>query len=111
MQYALALSAVIERGCSIGTNHAENCLAYEFRSDDTRRRTIPRQIIISDIRNAPLYNSIIDAVSCFCLEATASLNGGNFAVIGALLWWRPPVSQGSGLPPERLMAFFFASAY
>jgi MFS family permease len=26
----------------------------------------------------------------------------NFAVIGALLWWRPPVSQGSGLPPERL---------
>ena len=26
----------------------------------------------------------------------------NFAVIGALLWWRPPVSQGSRLPPERL---------
>jgi predicted MFS family arabinose efflux permease len=26
----------------------------------------------------------------------------NFAVIGALLWWRPPASQGSGLPPERL---------
>src|SRR5260370_13990166 len=25
-----------------------------------------------------------------------------FAVIGALLWWRPPASQGSGLPPERL---------
>jgi len=26
----------------------------------------------------------------------------NFAVIGALLWWRPQPSQGSGLPPERL---------
>ena len=26
----------------------------------------------------------------------------NFAVIGALLWWRPPSSQGSGLPAERL---------
>ncbi len=26
----------------------------------------------------------------------------NFAVIGALLWWRPPSSQGNGLPPERL---------
>src|SRR6266436_6768963 len=26
----------------------------------------------------------------------------NFAVIGALLWWRPPASQGSGLPSERL---------
>jgi MFS family permease len=25
----------------------------------------------------------------------------NFAVIGVLLWWRPP-SQGTGLPPERL---------
>ncbi|OKO74349.1 MFS transporter [Bradyrhizobium sp. NAS80.1] len=60
----------------------------------------------------------------------------NFAVIGALLWWRPPAAQGSGLPPERLMGamvigfrharynpnlratliravafFFFASAY
>ena len=59
----------------------------------------------------------------------------NFAVIGALLWWRPPVSQGSRLPPERLagalvigfrharynpnlratlaraVSFFFASAY
>jgi predicted MFS family arabinose efflux permease len=60
----------------------------------------------------------------------------NFAVISALLWWRPPESQGSGLPPERLTSalvigfrharynknlratliravafFFFASAY
>ncbi len=26
----------------------------------------------------------------------------NFAVIGALLWWRPASSQGSALPPERL---------
>jgi predicted MFS family arabinose efflux permease len=26
----------------------------------------------------------------------------NFAVIGALLWWRPPSSQGTRLPPERL---------
>jgi MFS family permease len=26
----------------------------------------------------------------------------NFAVIGALLWWRPPSSQGSGLPAENL---------
>src|SRR6478672_4348003 len=26
----------------------------------------------------------------------------NFGVIGALLWWRPPSSGGSGLPPERL---------
>src|SRR6476619_346322 len=26
----------------------------------------------------------------------------NFAVIGALLWWRPPSSQGSRLPAERL---------
>jgi predicted MFS family arabinose efflux permease len=60
----------------------------------------------------------------------------NFAVIGALLWWRPPASQASRLPPERLIGalvigfrharyngglratliravafFFFASAY
>jgi MFS family permease len=60
----------------------------------------------------------------------------NLAVIGALLWWRPPSSQGNGLPPERLTSalvvglrharynpnlraaliravafFFFASAY
>jgi MFS family permease len=26
----------------------------------------------------------------------------NIGVIGALLWWRPPPSQGTGLPPERL---------
>jgi predicted MFS family arabinose efflux permease len=26
----------------------------------------------------------------------------NFAVIAALLWWRPPSSHGSGLPAERL---------
>ena len=26
----------------------------------------------------------------------------NFAVIGALLWWRPPFSHGSGFPAERL---------
>jgi predicted MFS family arabinose efflux permease len=26
----------------------------------------------------------------------------NLGVIGALLWWRPPSSQPSGLPPERL---------
>ena len=26
----------------------------------------------------------------------------NLAVIGALLWWRPPSSKGNGLPPERL---------
>lgn len=26
----------------------------------------------------------------------------NVAVIGALLWWRPPTSAGSSLPPERL---------
>jgi MFS family permease len=26
----------------------------------------------------------------------------NFAVIGALLWWRPPPSKGNGLPAERL---------
>ncbi|MBH5397192.1 MFS transporter [Bradyrhizobium sp. CNPSo 4010] len=26
----------------------------------------------------------------------------NFAVIGALLWWRPPTPQGNRLPPERL---------
>src|ERR1700741_300833 len=26
----------------------------------------------------------------------------NFAVIGALFWWHPPTSQGTGLPAERL---------
>jgi MFS family permease len=26
----------------------------------------------------------------------------NLGVIAALLWWRPPSSQGTGLPPERL---------
>ncbi|MFZ5739579.1 MAG: MFS transporter [Pseudomonadota bacterium] len=60
----------------------------------------------------------------------------NFAVIGALLWWRPPAARSSSLPPERLFGaivigfrharynlelratliravafFFFASAY
>jgi hypothetical protein len=41
IQYAASPSAAIERGCSIGVNHAQKLLADEFRPDDTRRdRTI-----------------------------------------------------------------------
>lgn len=42
-------------------------------------------------------------IGAFGIAAPFWMNAlSNFAVIGALLWWRPPVSQGSGLPPERL---------
>ena len=84
-------SAAIERGCSIGANHAQNC---RLTSSDLRARVaIARFRIIrarfnkrstpafpkadhrSDICNAPLPNSNIDEVCCVCLEAAALPNG------------------------------------
>src|ERR1700761_5102919 len=84
-------SAAIERGCSIGANHAQSCQLTN--SDLTARVAIARFRIIrarfnkhstqaflkadhrSNIRNALLPNSIIDKVCCACLEAVASLYG------------------------------------
>ena len=91
IQYASSPSAAIERGCSIGANHAQNCQLTS--SDLTTRVAIARFRIIrarfnkrstqafpkadhrSNIRNAPLPNSNIDEVCCVCLEAAASPNG------------------------------------
>ena len=91
IQYAYPPSAAIERGCSIGANHAQNCQLTN--SDLTARVAIARFRIIrarfnkrstqafpkadhrSEYRNALLPNSIIDKVCCACLEAVASPNG------------------------------------
>jgi hypothetical protein len=91
IQYAFPPSATIERGCSIGANHAQNIELTS--SDQTTRAAIARFRIIrarfnkrstlafpkadhhSSICNAPLPNSNIDEVCCVCLEAVASLNG------------------------------------
>jgi hypothetical protein len=84
IQYASSPSATIERGCSIGANHAQNCRLTSF--DPTTRVAIARFGIIrarfnkraaqafprADIRNLPLPNSEV----CFvCREATALPNG------------------------------------
>src|SRR6266403_3334467 len=76
IQYASSPSAAIERGCSIGANHAQNCQLTS--SDLTTRVATARFRIIrarfnkratpafpkadhrSDICNAPLANSNID---------------------------------------------------
>src|SRR6266849_9078878 len=91
IQYASSPSAAIERGCSIGANHAQNCQLTS--SDQTTRVAIARFRIIrarfdkrstqafpkadhrSNIRNAPLPDSNIDEVCCVCSGATASPNG------------------------------------
>jgi hypothetical protein len=83
--------ATIERGCSIGANHAQNCRLT--RSDPTTRVATARFGIIrarfnkrstqafpkadhrSDIRNAPLPGSNIDEVSRVCLEEAGLPNG------------------------------------
>src|SRR6202035_5683399 len=88
MQYASSPSAAIERGCSIGANHAQNCQLTS--SDLATRVAIARFRVIRarfdkrstqafpkvDIRNSPLPNSNIDEVCCVSLEAAASLSGG-----------------------------------
>jgi hypothetical protein len=89
IQYAYPPSAAIERGCSIGANHAQNCQLTN--SDLTARVAIARFRIIrarfnkrstqafpkadhrSNIRNAPLPDSNIDETCCVCLEAAARL--------------------------------------
>jgi hypothetical protein len=91
IQYASSPSAAIERGCSIGANHAQNCQLTS--SDLTARVAVARFGIIrarfnkrsapsfpkadhrSNIRNSPLANSNVDEVCCVCLEAAASPNG------------------------------------
>jgi hypothetical protein len=91
VQYAAPPSAPIERGCSIGANHAQSCQLTN--SDLTARVAIARFRIIRarfnkhstqafpkadhrpKIRNTLLPNSIIDRVCCACLEAVASPNG------------------------------------
>jgi hypothetical protein len=91
IQYASSLLAAIERGCSIGANHAQNCQLTN--SDLTTRVAVARFRIIrarfnkrstqafpkadhrSNIRNAPLPNSNIEEVCCVCLEAAALPNG------------------------------------
>jgi hypothetical protein len=91
IQYVSAPSAAIERGCSIGANHAQNCRLTS--SDLTTRVAIARFRMIrarfnkrstdafpkadhrSNVRNTPLRNSHIDEVCCVCVEAAASPNG------------------------------------
>jgi hypothetical protein len=91
IQYASSASAAIERGCSIGANHAQNCRLTS--SDPTTRVAIARFRIIrarfnkrstqalpkadhrSNIRNAPPPDSNIDEICCVCSGATASPNG------------------------------------
>jgi hypothetical protein len=88
IQHASSPSAAIERGCSIGANHAQNCQLTS--SDLTTRVAIARFTIIrarfdkrstqavpktdhrSNIRNAPLANRRGLLV---CLEAAALPNG------------------------------------
>ena len=90
IQYASPPSAAIERGCSIGANHAQNC---PLASSDLRHVCIAQFRIIcarfnkrsaqafpkadhrSNIRNVPLPNSNIDELCCVCLEAAALPNG------------------------------------
>jgi hypothetical protein len=91
IQYASPPSAAIERGCSIGANHAQNRRLTS--SGPTTRVAIARFRIIrarfnkrsmspfpksdhrSNIRNAPPPNSNIGEVCSVCLEAAASPNG------------------------------------
>jgi hypothetical protein len=92
IQYASSPSAAIERGCSIGANHAQNC--QPTGSDLKARRVaiarfriirarfnklstpaFPKADYCSDIRNAPLSNSNIGAAYCVCLDAATSPNG------------------------------------
>jgi hypothetical protein len=92
IQYASSPSAAIERGCSIGANHAQNC---QLTGSDLKARRIaiarfkiirarfnkrstpafPKADHRSDIGNAPLPDSNFDEVCCVCLEAAASPNG------------------------------------
>ena len=91
IQYAFSLPAVIERGCSIGANHAQNCQLTSsalttrvaiarfriIRARFNKRSTqaFPKADHRSNIRNAPPPNSNIDEVCCVCLEAAALPNG------------------------------------
>jgi hypothetical protein len=81
----------IERGCSIGANHAQNC--QPMSSGLTTRVAIARFGIIrarfnkrsaqafpkadrrSNIRDAPLRDCNIDGICCVCSETAASPNG------------------------------------
>src|SRR6266849_9851955 len=91
IQHASSASTAIERGCSIGANHAQNSRLTS--SDLTTRVAIARFRIIrarfnkrttrafpkadhrSNIRNAPPPDSNIDEIRCVCSGATASPNG------------------------------------
>jgi hypothetical protein len=91
IQYASSPPGAIERGCSIGANHAQNCgpassdlatgvAIARFRIIRARfnkrfARAFPKATYRSNIRNAPLPNSNIEEACCVCLEAAASPNG------------------------------------
>src|ERR1700722_9119048 len=87
IQYAFPPSTAIERGCSIGANHAQNC---QLTSSTTRvaiarfrlvrarfnkrsPQAFPKADHRSNIRNALLPDSNIDEIRCVCLEAAALL--------------------------------------
>ena len=91
MQYASPPSAAIERGCSIGANHAQYCqltnpdLAtraaiarfriIRARFNKRSTPTFPKADHRTGICNALLPNSSIDDICCVCSEATALPNG------------------------------------
>jgi hypothetical protein len=83
IQYAFSPSAAIERGCSIETNHAQNCQLTssdlttrvaiarfrKIRARFNKRSTpaFPKADHRSNIRNAPFPNSNLDEVCSVCL--------------------------------------------
>jgi hypothetical protein len=87
IQYAPSPSAAIERGCSIGANHAQNrqltisdlttrFAIARFRTIRARFNKRPAQAFLktdhrSDACNAPFPGSNFDEVCCVGLEAAA----------------------------------------
>jgi hypothetical protein len=81
-------SVAIERGCSIGANHAQNrrlarsdpahaprspdSAKFEHVSTSTLHELFLWQIIVRNVRNAPLPNSINDEV-CLCNTGSSDL--------------------------------------
>jgi len=88
IQHALPPSAVIERGCSIGANHAQKYLMassdrktcrvaiarfrmIRARFNKRSKQPLPKADHRSDIRNAPSPSSNIDEIYCVCSDAVA----------------------------------------
>jgi len=91
IQYASPPSATIERGCSIGANHAQNrrlttsvptthvaiarFAIIRARFNKRSAQAFPKADHRSNIRNATLPNSNTGKVCWMCLEASDSPNG------------------------------------